>query len=72
MSTIDRRAFFVGCLAVPLAGCNKPTSVAFSGGSSAAQCDTSPHGASFLNAGCWKNIGNSNTGDTWVFVVTPS
>jgi len=57
MSRIDRRAFVMGCLAVPLAGCT----------------DTAPHQefapsalapAKFLNNGHWA------TGNTSVFVVT--
>jgi hypothetical protein len=57
MSRIDRRAFVVGCLAVPLAGC--PDRPSLLGGSSALLP------ATFLNDGY-----SRATGDTPVFVVT--
>jgi hypothetical protein len=49
MSRIDRRAFVVGCLAVPLAGCPNPdrtSSLARSSGLSYPK---------FLNCGSWLN-----------------
>jgi hypothetical protein len=64
MSTIDRRAFVVGCLAVPLAGCANP-------GVKTAFVGASPPIA-FQNNGSWQNYGNAATvGDEWVYVVTP-
>jgi hypothetical protein len=72
MSKIDRRAFAVGCLAVTVAACvgdyaNKGASFG-----ATQNCDTSSHGGvRFLTpAGCWRNFGNTTTGDNWVYVVT--
>jgi len=59
MSRIDRRAFVVGCLAVPLAGCPDPNRASLLGGSTALLP------ATFLNYGYQKT-----SGDTPVFVVT--
>jgi hypothetical protein len=59
MSTIDRRAFVVGCLAVPLAGCQNPNRASVAGGSSSLP---QPR---FLNP-----VQPSPTGATPVFVVT--
>jgi hypothetical protein len=64
MSTIDRRAFVVGCLAVPLAGCPAP-------GTGPALLTSSPPAINFQNNGSWKNYGNTTIGDVWVYVVTP-
>jgi hypothetical protein len=58
MSTIDRRAFVIGGLAVPLAGCHNPNRMSFSSGTALPQ----PH---FLNPGQPRP-----TGTTPVFVVT--
>ena len=67
MSLIDRRAFVVGCLAVPLAGCNNSV-VDRSVGPPAARLAGPPQ-VHFVNLGNWVNGGNAN-GDEWVYVVT--
>ena len=58
MPRMDRRAFVVGCLAAPLAGCDGQLSPSFTGPSALLP-------ARFLNDGYPKT-----TGDTPVFVVT--
>jgi hypothetical protein len=68
MSGIDRRAFFVGCLAVPLAGCGAMMTARK--GPSAKDCNTADHGAHFRNPGCWNNIGSTTADVTWIFTVT--
>jgi hypothetical protein len=58
MSRIDRRAFVMGCLAVPLAGCPDPNSFI-------------PGGSTGLLPAQFQNHGYPRTtGDTPVFVVT--
>jgi hypothetical protein len=64
MSTIDRRAFFVGCLAVPLGGCSNPRRAT-------AFVQSGPPPVNFQNNGSWQNNGNTTVGDEWVYVVTP-
>ncbi len=64
MSMIDRRAFVVGCLAVPMAGCSGQ------GGAPASVRSTAPP-VYFKNNGSWQNYGNTTVGDDWVYVVTP-
>jgi hypothetical protein len=59
MSTIDRRAFVVGCLVIPVAGCGNPNSTSFT--------DQTP----LLLPAKFRNYGHPRvTGDTPVFVVT--
>jgi hypothetical protein len=64
MSSIDRRAFVAGCLAVPLAGCA-------TNGSARSLVASSPPPVTFQNNGSWQNYGNSTVGDEWVYVVAP-
>ncbi len=65
MSTIDRRAFIAGCLAVTVAGCDggiqKSTAVA------PRNCVTAPAGVSFVTpiGGCWTQVGSAQ-----VYVIT--
>jgi hypothetical protein len=85
MAPIDRRMFFVGSLAVPLAACNKPEdstkadstrlgalrNTGMNTKTAMTRCDsTADQGAHFLNPGCWNNYGDTTTGNTWVFVVS--
>jgi hypothetical protein len=69
MSTIDRRAFVAGFLAVTVAGCsgaNNPNSGNNANiVSSPLNCVPAPAGVSFLTAGCW-----TQPGTTLVYVVT--
>jgi hypothetical protein len=57
MSRIDRRAFVMGCLAVPLAGCPQPNSPFVAGSPGLLK-------ATFLNCGIWSND------DPPIFLVT--
>ena len=61
MPRMDRRAFVVGCLAMPLAGCTGDSGGAF--GPSTGSSALLP--ARFLNPGYMQQ-----TGDTPVFIVT--
>jgi hypothetical protein len=71
MSTINRRAFAMGCLAVPLAGCHNLKRVSLNRVSLTGIAGSSaPSDIRFKNPGNWVNIGNTNIGDTWVFVVS--
>jgi len=66
MSTINRRAFAMGCLAVPLAGCHNPNRMSLTDIAKS----SAPSDIRFKNPGQWVNFGNANIGDTWVFVVS--
>ena len=59
MSTIDRRAFVMGCLAVPLAGCQNLNRASLAGGPRVSSQ------VNFLNPGNWRTTDN-----TPVFTVT--
>ena len=58
MSTIDRRAFVVGCLVMTVAGCG-----ANSGQNKSAPttCLAAPAGVSFITptGGCWTQVGSA-------------
>ena len=67
MSTINRRAFVGVCLAVPMAGCVKPSGETTSDKalpSLRTSCDNSSYPVRFLNSGCWM------ASNTPIFVVT--
>jgi hypothetical protein len=73
MSTLDRRAFVVGGLAVALAGCihqGSPQSLSPASASLRPNLSTSPPAVYFRNNGGWINEGNQS-GDEWVYVVAP-
>jgi hypothetical protein len=60
MSTIDRRAFVAGCLAVAMAGCTDPAGQAKLRPPSANRtCQSAPPNISFMTAGCWTQEGTT-------------